>query len=122
MDDQCFADGVGTITVIGSTVRFDLVVLSPTEIDENGRATAKFRQRVIMPVEAFLHSARKFQEAAEAIAKAADPARENKTPPPENPRAPIHESQAQQAEANSPAETKVTPLSAPASKKRTPFP
>ncbi len=35
MHDELYADGIGEITVSGTTVRIDLVSLSPTERDQN---------------------------------------------------------------------------------------
>ena len=64
MDDQVFADGIGTISVISGTVRVDLVTYSPTEKDAAGQPAAVFRQQIIMTAESFLAMAEKFQEAA----------------------------------------------------------
>lgn len=68
MDEQVFVDGIGTISVIGGTVRLDFVSYSPTEKDASGQPTAVFRQRIIMGTETFLHSADKIREAAQALA------------------------------------------------------
>jgi hypothetical protein len=67
VDDQVFVDGVGTISVIGGTVRVDLVTYSPTEKDASGQPVAVFRQRLILGMEAFLHSAEKIHEAAQTL-------------------------------------------------------
>jgi hypothetical protein len=56
MVDEVFADGLGEITITGSTVRLDLVSLSTTEKNPNGEPKLCFRQRVIMPVEAFMNA------------------------------------------------------------------
>ena len=69
MDDQIFSDGIGTITVIGATVRLDFVALSPTEREPNGQPKAVFKQRIVMGVDGFLRSAGKVQEAVQALSK-----------------------------------------------------
>lgn len=55
MTEQVFADGIGEITVTGTTVRIDLVTLSPTEHDAEGKAKTVFCQRVVMTVESFMN-------------------------------------------------------------------
>jgi len=67
MDDQIFADGIGAISIIGTTVRLDFVALSPTERDEKGQMKTVFTQRVVMGMDGFLRSAQKFQEALQAL-------------------------------------------------------
>ena len=67
MGDQIFSDGIGTITVIGATVRVDFVALSPTEREANGQPKAVFCQRIVMGVDGFLRSASKVQEAVQAL-------------------------------------------------------
>ena len=69
MDEQIFSDGIGTITVIGATVRLDFVALSPTERDPNGQPKAVFKQRIVMGVDGFIRSASKVQEAVQALSK-----------------------------------------------------
>ena len=69
MDEQIFSDGIGTIIVIGATVRLDFVALSPTERDANGQPKAVFRQRIVMGVDGFMRSASKVQEAVQALSK-----------------------------------------------------
>jgi hypothetical protein len=69
LDDQIFSDGIGTITVIGGTVRLDFMSLSPTERDANGQPRPVFRQRIIMSVDGFLRSSAKVQEAVQALSK-----------------------------------------------------
>ena len=56
MPEEIFADGVGEITVTGNIVRIDLVSLSATQRDSNNKPAAVFRQRIIMPVEAFANT------------------------------------------------------------------
>jgi hypothetical protein len=50
MRDDVFADGIGEITVTGTTVRIDLVSLSATERDADNKPKSVFRQRIVMPV------------------------------------------------------------------------
>ena len=57
MHEEIYADGVGEITVSGNIVRIDLVSLSPTQRDAENKPKAVFRQRIIMPVEAFANTA-----------------------------------------------------------------
>ncbi|MCO6049139.1 hypothetical protein NGM99_04970 [Mesorhizobium sp. RP14(2022)] len=63
MHNETYADGVGEITITGSIVRINLMSLSPTEIDEHGNAKAVFRQRVVMPVDAFANAVELMQKA-----------------------------------------------------------
>lgn len=82
MQDELYADGIGEITVTGSIVRINLVSLSATEKDEKGNPQAAFRQRVIMPVEAFGNAVDLMQKAlaglveAGAIRRIGEPARQ----------------------------------------------
>ena len=69
MDEQIFADGIGAISIIGTTVRLDFISLSPTERDEKGQPKTVFTQRVVMGMDGFLRSAAKFQEALQALQK-----------------------------------------------------
>ena len=58
MDSQAeiFADGMGEITLSGGMVRIDLVSLSPTKQDAEGKPQLDFRQRIVMPPDGFLRS------------------------------------------------------------------
>lgn len=56
MREDVFADGIGEIVVTGTTVRIDLVSLSPTERDADNKPKNVFRQRIIMPVESFMNA------------------------------------------------------------------
>ncbi len=75
MIEQIFSDGIGTISITGGTVRFDLITFSPTENDAGGQPKAVFQQRIVMTADAFLHSAGKVQEAVQVLAKLAANAR-----------------------------------------------
>ena len=56
MSDERYADAIGEISLVGSTVRLDLVSLSHTEKDDKGQPKPVFRQRIVMPVDGFLQS------------------------------------------------------------------
>jgi len=70
MSDELYADGVGEITITGSIVRIDFVSLSPEERDGNNNPKAVFRQRVIMPVDAFANSMDLLQKALNGLVEA----------------------------------------------------
>lgn len=74
--NQVFFDGLGNVTVIGSTVRLDFVTFSPTEMDDQGRPKAVPSQRVIMSIEGFARATEKMQETAQALAKMVQASRE----------------------------------------------
>jgi hypothetical protein len=84
LEQQVFSDGLGSISVIGGTVRLDFVVFSPTERDANGQPQPVFCHRIIMGADTFLRAAEKMNEAAQAVAKrvaSARPATEPPVPP-----------------------------------------
>ncbi len=56
MSEERYADAIGEISLVGSTVRMDLVSLSPDQKDEKGQPRLVFRQRIVMPVDGFLQS------------------------------------------------------------------
>lgn len=70
MHNEIFSDGCGEITVSGSVVRIDLVSLSPTERDAAGNPKSVFRQRIIMPVDAFANTAELMQKALSGLLEA----------------------------------------------------
>jgi len=63
MGSELYADGITEITVTNAIVRIDLMSLSATEKDENGNPKAAFRQRIIMPVDAFANAVELMQKA-----------------------------------------------------------
>jgi hypothetical protein len=65
--NELYADGVGEITITGTTVRLDLVSLSPTERNQANEPKAVFRQRVIMSVESFANSVDLMQKALQGL-------------------------------------------------------
>ena len=79
MSDQAFADGLGAISVTGTTVRLDFVVIAPGEA--SGQAKFAFQQRLIMPLDGFLRAAAKMQEVAQTLAHLASSATQT-TPSP----------------------------------------
>jgi len=108
LDDQIFADGIGQISVIGGAVRVDFVAYSPVEKDARGQPVAVFRQRIIMGLDAFLQTAEKIHEAAQAISNRAG------TPPP-TPSEPV-------AERLTVVETAPAPAEIPKTVTKPPFP
>src|SRR6185312_7836121 len=77
MEQQVFSDGIGQVTIIGGVVRLDLVTYSASEKDAKGQPAAVFCQRVVMSLDGFMQSAAKIQEAAQAVAKLMQRARES---------------------------------------------
>jgi len=69
MEEQVYADDVGTITVTGPIVRFDLMIQSATEKDAQGKPKLVVQQRVIMPIDAFLRAAQKMQGSVQDMVK-----------------------------------------------------
>jgi hypothetical protein len=70
MIPDLYSDGVGEITVSGSIVRVDLVILSPTERDEKNNAKSVLRQRLIFSVEGFANSVDVMQNALQSLVDA----------------------------------------------------
>ena len=70
MGNELYADGIDEITVTGSIVRIDLMSLSATERDDKNNAKAVFRQRVIMPVDAFANAVDLMQKALGGLVEA----------------------------------------------------
>jgi hypothetical protein len=70
MRDELFADGIGEITVTGTTVRIDLVSLSPTERDGEGKPVPQLRQRIVMPVDGFANAYELMRRALDGLVEA----------------------------------------------------
>jgi hypothetical protein len=70
MSNELYADGIGEITVTGTIVRIDLMSLSATERDANNNPKPVFRQRVIMPVDAFANAVDLMQKALGGLVEA----------------------------------------------------
>jgi hypothetical protein len=63
VSSELFADGIREITVTGTIVRIDLTSLSVTERDANNNPVPVFRQRIIMPIDAFANAVDLMQKA-----------------------------------------------------------
>ncbi|CAN7360136.1 hypothetical protein LJR235_002042 [Pararhizobium sp. LjRoot235] len=70
MSTELYADGIGEITVSTSIVRIDLMSLSATEKDGKNNPKPVFRQRIIMPVDAFANAVDLMQQALGGLVKA----------------------------------------------------
>jgi hypothetical protein len=70
MTQELYADGIGEITVTGSIVRIDLMSLSATERDDKNNPKPVFRQRIIMPVDAFANAVDLMQKALGGLIEA----------------------------------------------------
>ena len=69
MQEEIFADAIGEIQVTNNVVRIDFVSLSPTERDTKNNPKAVFRQRVVMPIDAFGNAAELIRRATEGLFK-----------------------------------------------------
>ena len=69
MNDQVYCDDIGSITVTGPIVRFDLMIQSATEKDAQGKPALVATQRVIMPIDAFLRAATRMHSSIEEMVK-----------------------------------------------------
>jgi hypothetical protein len=69
MEEQIYADDIGTITVTGPVVRFDLMIQSATEKDAAGKPKLVAQQRIIMPIDAFLRAATRMQGSVQDMVK-----------------------------------------------------
>jgi hypothetical protein len=67
--EQSFSDGIGAISIVGSTVRLDFVIISPAEKEPNGQPKVVLQQRVVMTLEGFTNSAEKIRNALQALEK-----------------------------------------------------
>lgn len=70
MTQELYSDGIGEITVTGTIVRIDLMSLSATERDANNNPKPVFRQRVVMPVDAFANAVDLMQKALAGLVEA----------------------------------------------------
>jgi len=69
MQEEIFADAIGEIQVTNNVVRIDFVGLSPTEHDANSNPKTVFKQRIVMPSDAFANSADLIRRAVEGLGK-----------------------------------------------------
>jgi hypothetical protein len=70
MSSELYADGIGEITVTGTIVRIDMMSLSAVERDEKNNPKPVFRQRIIMPVDAFANAVDLMQKALAGLVEA----------------------------------------------------
>ena len=70
MNNELYADGIGEITVTGTIVRIDMMSLPPTERDASNNPRPVFRQRIIMPVDAFANAVDLMQKALNGLVEA----------------------------------------------------
>lgn len=70
MGSELYSDGITEITVTNAIVRIDLMSLSATEKDEKGNPKPVFRQRIIMPVDAFANAVELMQKALGGLVEA----------------------------------------------------
>lgn len=70
MSSELYADGIGEITITGTIVRIDLMSLSATERDASNNPKPVFRQRIIMPVDAFANAVDLMQKALGGLVEA----------------------------------------------------
>jgi hypothetical protein len=70
MSSELYSDGIGEITVTGTIVRIDLMSLSATERDEKNQPKPVFRQRIVMPVDAFANAVDLMQKALNGLVDA----------------------------------------------------
>ncbi len=82
MTQELFADSIGEITIIGTTVRIDLVSLSPNERDGAGNQLPVFRQRVVMPVDGFMNAFELLERVAGQLVRSGAVERREAPPPP----------------------------------------
>ena len=92
MEEQFFVDGLSSIAVIGGIVRLDFFAFSTTEKEANGQPKPVPQHRLVMTGPAFLLTAKKMQEAVDAIGKMshqAPPPAEAVAAPAKPPKAPF---------------------------------
>lgn len=70
MSNELYADGISEITITGTIVRIDLMSLSATERDASNNPRPVFRQRIIMPVDAFANAVDLMQKALGGLVEA----------------------------------------------------
>lgn len=70
INDEVYSDGIAEITVTGPIVRIDLMSLSPSERDSNNNPKPVFRQRIVMPIDAFANAVELMQKAVNGLIEA----------------------------------------------------
>ena len=118
MEEQVFIDGIGQVSIIGGTVRLDLVAYSATEKAAKDQPALVFRQRLVMSVDGFMRAAEKIQETVATLQRLSQQQRPRPAAVPDiAPGDPMIET----PPASSPAEAHPA-ITAPASVPRRPFP
>ncbi|MGQ0664203.1 MAG: hypothetical protein ACT4P2_11590 [Pseudomonadota bacterium] len=56
MPSEVYADAIARITVLGTTVRLELVSMHPTETAADGKPLTEPVQRLVMSIEGFVRS------------------------------------------------------------------
>jgi len=67
--NELFADSVVEISLTGPLIRIDLASLSATEKGADGKPKNEFRQRVVMPVDGFVHAFSLMAQAMQQLEK-----------------------------------------------------
>lgn len=70
MTDELYCDGISEITVTNLIVRIDMMSLSATQRNSNNEPESVFRQRIIMPVDAFANAVDLMQKALDGLVAA----------------------------------------------------
>ncbi|MBB5534795.1 hypothetical protein [Rhizobium giardinii] len=70
MSSELYVDGIGEITITNSIVRIDMMSLSATEKDGKNNPKPVFRQRIIMPIDAFANGVELMQQALNGLVEA----------------------------------------------------
>jgi hypothetical protein len=70
MSSELYVDGIGEITITNSIVRIDMMSLSATEKDGKNNPKPVFRQRIIMPIDAFANGVELMQQELNGLVKA----------------------------------------------------
>lgn len=56
MNQEIFADVIGSVHVTGNLVRIDLMTVQPQIKTDNGQPAAEVTRRIIMPLDGFIRS------------------------------------------------------------------
>lgn len=67
MQEEIFADGIGSIVFDGGVMRIDLVSRALGKRENDAKPQMVFKQRIIMPVEGFLESYKIIREILEKM-------------------------------------------------------
>ena len=56
MTEEIYIDGIGNVAITGMVIRFDLMVLDPSQRYDKNQPQPAVRQRVVMPIDGFLRA------------------------------------------------------------------